>query len=272
MSRGAESFAERFRLPKEHGGWALLAVPPLAGFAAAGGTPLGACVLFFLAALGAYLVRRPLEEALKKRGERRPAFLAAAYSAGAAAGFLPLILLYGRSGLLYFACAGAAGLALQVWLDGRRLSRSAAGEFFGIGVLALGAPAAHYASRGDFLSDGFLLWLLCSVFFAGPVFYVRMVVAGHIASAAKDKDALKRFESARSKAIAYHAGAFAFVSSLALGGFFPALAVAPFLLALGKTAYRATVLPAAADLRRVGWQEVVSSLVFAVFVAGAFAG
>jgi hypothetical protein len=257
-----------FYIPKEHGGWALLAVPPIVGFVAAGGASSLVIFQFFMGALGAYLLRTPLEAFFNNKLDPRPLRFAALYGVVAAAAFLPLILFQDRAFLALFGVCAAGALILQLWLGSQHLARSAGGEIFGIVVLALGAPAAYYTATGLLNADSLRLWALNAVFFVGPVFYIKMVVAGHVAFYAKSPD--DKYEEARRVAFLYH-GASALLAALAgWAGAVPMLVTAPFIISLAKVLWRGRPKPAPAKLQRVGWQEVIFSLVFVALIGVSF--
>jgi len=257
-----------FYFPKEHGGWALLVAPPLVGFGAAGDPSAGPVVQFFMGALGAYLIRTPLESYLRNKGDRRALVISGIYALVGLAAFVPLIFFQGRPLLGIFGAGALAALGFQLRLGAHRAVRSAGAEAFGISVLSLGAPAAYYTATGALDAEALNLWALTAVFFIGPVFYVKMVMAGHIA--ANTEGAYEKYRFARKSAFIYHAATVAAVLAAACTGVVPFWAWLPFIVALGKVLWRGGGGPSAADFRRVGWQEVCFSLFFVLITGAAF--
>lgn len=263
-----ETFSERFLLPREHGGWAMLAAPVIVGFSSAGGVSPSVCILFSVGALAAYVLRRPLENLVTGKKTGREVRLAVVYSLCAGIGFLPLIFFYGRSLLLGFSLPAGAALALMLWLGSRKLARSVGAEFLAIGILALGAPAAYYAASGTLPPEAGGLWFLHALFFMGPVFYVKMVVAGH--RAFRDNSFLGGYGRARAGALAYHVLSIGLLYALTAVGVLPGAVLVPFIVAGIKVLWKSWAPPQAANLQHVGWTEVVSTVVFVLFIVSAY--
>ncbi|MDE2489716.1 MAG: YwiC-like family protein, partial [Elusimicrobia bacterium] len=196
-------------MPREHGSWALLIAPLLAGLIAAGGGAPGPLALLFAAALSAFLFRPALLDAL---GGPPSSFLKPAlFGALAAAAFAPLLLVDRLWSLLVLAVPAAAALTLNVrWMRGRR-AFSWLNEVSGVLVLCLGAPAAFDAARGRLDASAWTAWALCALFFVGPVFFVKLAALQHRAAAgAAAPAAVSRLARA---SLAFHAAAFAAVAA-----------------------------------------------------------
>jgi hypothetical protein len=136
-------------LPREHGVWAWLLLPLVAGGAAAGSVnPL---LLLTIGALAAYVVRAPLEMALRHPAQRRAHLAwASLYATVALLALAPLLLYYDRWGLMPLGAMGAA-IALPVLLSRRlRYRWRAQGELLVVAGLSLLGPIAYYAATGDF--------------------------------------------------------------------------------------------------------------------------
>lgn len=248
-------------LPREHGSWAMLAAPAVVGWAAAGGGPAGAGALFALALLGAFLSRTPLTVLSTAPSDGRARRWLAVYAAAAAAGFAGLGTVYGRWGLVPLALPAAAVLAASLWFTARRRAMTEAHELLGVAGLSLGAPAAYYAAAGAWAPEAAWVWALCALFFAGPVFHVKMLVMNRVA-AAPPPGAAQRADRAAAVSAAVHAGSTAAVLAGVLGAGLPAAALVPFAGALAKTLYYASRRGERLELKRVGWQEVGWTVVF----------
>ncbi|MBI5247590.1 MAG: YwiC-like family protein [Elusimicrobia bacterium] len=252
-------------LPREHGAWAIVLAPLLIGFSAAPGFSPAAAGLFALGALAAFLLRTPLQALLASRDDRRALRWLALYAASATAGFLPLIALMGRPNLLFFAIPAGAMLAanLAATRAGRRFD--ALNEASGVVTLCLTAPAAYYAASGALDARAWTLWLLCSVFFLGPIFYIKMAALQH--RAAMDAALLPGLARMRRLSLGYHAAALAGVVAWTVCGGLPVLAAVPFALAFAKTAARGGRAPQRADFRALGYMEVAYSALFVIVMS-----
>ncbi len=247
-------------IPREHGSWPMLFIPPILGLAASEGGSAAVAFFFLLGSLGAFLARTPLTAMVCGREKGALPWLVG-YSALAAAGFLPLLLAYGRWGLLLFALPAGAALLLNLRLAAAKKTMSLANELTGIWTLSLGAPAAYYAAGGTPEPGAWLLWLLNGAYFTGPVFHVKLCAFQH--QAASNANALPLLEKARRRSWAYHCAALAGVLALAAAGAAHWLAAIPFAAALIKTLAQGARAPRRMDFRRVGYGEVGHSLVFA---------
>lgn len=257
-------------LPREHGSWAMLAAPALVGWAAAGGGPPGAGALFVLALLGSFLSRTPLTALVAVPSDARARFWLALYAACAAAGLGGLLAVYARWDLVLLGVPAAAVFAASIWFTARRRAMTLTHEFLGVAALSLGAPGAYYAAAGFWAPEAAWLWALCALFFSGPIFHVKMLVLGRVASAAAPpQGAAGRADRAASHSAAFHAAAAAAVLAGVWGGRLPAISVLPFFGVLAKTLYYAGRRGSRLELKRVGWQEVGWTVIFvAISMAG----
>lgn len=175
-------------LPSEHGGWALLLEPALAGLIAA---PSAAGLWLALAALGAFLTRHPLQIALadRRRGKRYPrtalaerfvigyalvALGAAAMAfAGAAYAFWPALL------------AALPPAAIQLTYDLRRRGRTLPAELAGALALCCLAPAITLAGGRD-AGAALALGALLAVRALPAILYIRVRLRAARGAAAAD--------------------------------------------------------------------------------------
>jgi len=255
--------------PREHGSWAVLLAPLLIGLAAAGGGPPAAALALAVAAFGGFCLRVPLQSLASRAPAPRAAAWAAGFGALAAAGTAPLLFHYGRWGLLGFAVPAGGMLASSIRANLQRRTFSLANEAAGILTLCLGAPAAYYAASGRLTGEAWSAWGLCSAYFLGPVFHVKLAALQH--RAASDPAALPALRRMARLSLGYHAAALAAAAGAAAAGGLPRLAVLPFAAALLKTWSRTRTAPAKADFRRLGFQEVAYTCLFALAACAGYA-
>lgn len=255
-------------LPKEHGAWAILIAPILVGLIGAPSVSPVAASLFVLGSLAVFLSRAPLQALLAKPGDRRARGWLAFYAVLTAGAFIPLILLLGCWKLLYFAVPSGALLVENLLMNrsGRRFS--AFNEAAGVLGLCLGAPAAYYAASFQLDARAWALWLLCSAFFLGPIFYVKMAALQHRAVA--DPGALPALSVMRGRAALYHGLVLTAVGAWAATGGAPALAAIPFAASLLKTVLRGLRPPERVDFKALGYAEIGYSILFVVVTGIAY--
>ncbi len=247
----------------------MLVAPVAAGLAASRGGPPAAVLFFCAAALGGFLLRTPLQVLFFSKQDRAAAWASLAlYGALALGGLAPLLLRYGRLGLLDFALPAGALLAADLLVQRGRRSFGLWSELSGILVLCLGAPAAYYAARGSLGADAWGAWALSALFFSGPVFHVKLAALQHrAASSAGLGGAVSR---ARRASVLYHGAALAAVALGTVLGRVPALAALPLAAALLKTWRRGAAPPAKTDFRALGYREVGYSVFFALCVSAGY--
>lgn len=247
----------------------MLIAPVVVGLAASSGGPPAAVVFFCCAALGGFLVRTPLQSILFAKPVEAGAWPSLAlYAFLALGGFLPLFFYYDRIGLLGFAVPAAGLLAADLAVQRGRRSFDLLSELSGILVLCLGAPAAFYAARGTLSADAWTAWGLSALFFAGPVFHVKLAALQH--RAVSDPKASAGLPRARTISVSYHLAALGFVLAAAVRGAVPLLASVPFAAALAKTWRRGARPPARVDFRALGYREVGYSVLFALSVSAGY--
>ena len=180
MSGHSNTRLNKIPLPKEHGSWAMFAVPLIIGFVVAAQWQWRS-ILLIAAALGLFLVRFPIDTVIKTR--KRPAAdrawlirWAMVYGSIAAVCGGWLIVIDQLYWLMPLGLFGAALLIYHWWLVERRQEMSARGELAGIFGLALGAPLAYYTSRGVLDGTALALWIVNALYFGGTVFYIKLKV------------------------------------------------------------------------------------------------
>ena len=244
-------------LPKEHGSWGMFFIPLVLGLAV-GGDWSSKVALFIMAAAAAFLAREPFMaawRAWRRRTDPGPAKTAAAMyilTAGSIGGtllaFYPWLALLGVLGGFVY-CWHA-----EVAMRGE--GRSTTAELLAIATSMVAAPAAYYVSSGRVDGTAVLLWSLCFAYFASAVFYVKMRL-----TFARPRKATYPARTRR-QSLVYHVCLVVFlamltphVSLIVLAGFLPILARAFYYIAKPTTQ---------ANLKQIGWSEVVYSLMFLV--------
>jgi hypothetical protein len=266
--------------PKEHGAWGVGLVSLIVGLLASVGNGaasvarngtesvpyfaalllVGAFVcLFFLRAalfpLARYGAMLPAE---RQRAQKQ---LARRLTLGAAVCGLPLLVVWKLFYLLPLGILTAGLMAFDLWLVHKRSERTTFGELLGVFTLTLAAPVAHYTMLGTWSAEATRLWLLCLAYFAGVVPYVKMHSARRMGKATASWATLT---------LLYHLsiviGAFALVWHHAL----PPLATVALMVSLPRIFWALTVPNSSNNIRRIGWVEMVHSVVFGVLLVVAF--
>lgn len=252
-------------IPREHGSWAVLLAPLLAGFFAASPFDPGAAACFLVFALAGFLTKTPLLAAASVPNDKRALTWLGWYTLIALAALTPLLLHFRRWGLLAFSPA-AVGLLIQtLHAQKQRQAMGWFNELAGIAGLALAAPSAAYAARGSFAGTDWLLWLLCVLFFWGPVFHVKLAALQHRAAASGK--APPELERAASLSVVYHAAALA--GAAGIGFVLGWQVMVPFTASGIKATLRALGPARKTSFQQLGYQEVGFSLLFVACAAAA---
>jgi len=139
--------------------------------------------------------------------------------------------------------------------------RSVAGELTGICGLTLTAPLAHYAAVGEVQRLGFWLWILCILYFASSVFFVKAVVSSFVKSRSKGTAAPTVTTRV---CVFYHGGLVLLLAILFLLNQIPALAIVAFAPVIARGLWGIPTDQPKLNFSRIGWTEVLYSLFFAV--------
>ena len=251
-------------LPREHGAWAWLLLPLVAGGAAAGSTN-APFLLLAAGALAAYLVRAPLEMALRRPVQRRGYLTwAALYAVAALLPLASLLFHYHRWGLLPLGAMGA-GIALPVLISrSLRYRWRAQGELLVVAGLSLLAPAAYHAAGGDLGGRAAALWLPPALYGAGSIFYVRMLFEHRRARAAAD------LGGERGGVASYLAILWITLGAGTLAGLLPLLMPLAFLPSTVKATLALARRTAVDNVIRTGVIEVLHAALFAILLVLAY--
>jgi hypothetical protein len=150
-------------------------------------------------------------------------------------------------------------LAINARQAVRREDRTITGEMMAIAGLTLTAPAAYYAARGGLDTKALWIWALCAVYFASSVFYVKL----RVSTINPRSDQARRQSWWR--CAGYHAFLLASLVILALTGGLNAFASIAFVPVLARSFWFLARPVRQINLKRVGWLEMVYSLVFLIF-------
>jgi hypothetical protein len=261
-------------LPKEHGSWAMFAMPLIIGCAVAAQWQWRS-ILLIAAALGLFLVRFPIDTLIKtrKRPQADRAGLirwAIVYGSIAAIGGGWLIVIERLYWLIPLGVLSAVLLAYHWWLVERRQEMSARGELAGIFGLALGAPLAYYASMGVIDATAVGLWIVNALYFGGTVFYIKLKVRQQPKEPAPDRVS-ERLVKAKA-CLTYQSVALTLIILLVAVERLPALALLAFVPMTMKVLYGATRWQdrKSLSLPRLGVIEIIHSVTFAVLIIAAF--
>lgn len=177
---------------------------------------------------------------------------------------IPLFVVWGLYWLAPFAAGAGLLLGFNMAQASRRDDRTATGEILAIIGLTMTAPAAYYVARGALELTALWLWVLCAMYFASSVFYVKLRV----------NTLNPRKEQARRqwwrRCAVYHVSLLAFLMAMGLGGSVSLLVVVAFLPALARSFWHLTRPVSRINLRLVGWLEIIYSVVFLVFMTLTF--
>ncbi len=233
--------ARRRFLPPQHGAWAMLAVPYLAGLLAAGyrwpDLPL------LGAWLAGYLLSYYLFQAIKSRRPQRYRAQLAVY--GGVAASLAAIVVAARPQVLWYAPAYAALFAINAWYAARRQERALVNDLASVGqsCLMVFVVATVAGARPTGVLDVFAL---CLAYFLGTVLYVKTMIRE------RGNPAYRRWS------VGYH------LLALAVVGWLSPWAAALFAWLL----LRATLLPVRGwTPKRVGLIEMANCVLLLALVA-----
>ncbi len=256
----------RVPLPREHGAWVMLYAPLLTGLIV---YPVGWSMSMLLAVLAtsAFFGQNALGLLLRGRGDGGTWRWLAGCSVLVAVAAVGLwhaghgsVLWLGLPAALLFSWQ-----ALRRRLTRRQIDHSLANELVTVPVLGLGAPAAQMIWAGQITPGALLPWIAFSLYFAGSVFFVKMLV-GAIRDPAPPPLRWRR----GGVTLLYH-GVILLALGAAMGwlehGWILAPGLIGFLPVMGRTLFMWWRLSSAPPpLRRIGFVEVGIALWFSIWV------
>jgi len=176
----------------------------------------------------------------------------------------PLLLVYHLYWFFALALGALMLLAINARQAVRHQDRTIGGEMMAIAGLTITAPAAYYAARGTFDATGLALWILCALYFSSSVFYVKLRVSTinpRLNEAGRQPWRRCAF---------FHAFLLTSLLILSLTGRINLFALAAFSPVLARSFWHLARPVRRINLRRVGWLEIVYSVVFLIFTALTF--
>ena len=176
----------------------------------------------------------------------------------------PPLFVYRLYWLAVFGIVATALLLMNAHQAVRRQDRTTAGQMTAIGGLTLTAPVAYYTATGVLDVTAFWLWAMCAVYFASSVFYVKLRV-----TAINPRKEAARLESRLSCAI-YHLFLLGALLVLAITGTLSSFALAAFLPVLVRSFCYLARPVRQINFQRVGWLEIVYSVVFLIMTTLTF--
>jgi hypothetical protein len=263
----------RLPLTREHGSWAVMAVPLLIGTAA--GESFGwQHVILIVAAIAAFLSYVPAQIMWGQTHGRRDRLEVEAAAtfwisilpavALVAAGWL---VLEGFVDVVGWGAAALALFAVHGWLTARQ-GKSVWGDLVASVGLSVGAPAALMLDGASDWRHAFVLWALVSLFFGSSVMYVHMKIRAVAAKLSEPSWAIRlRFGWVT---LAYHVAVIMLVAAIVAGGRPGLLA----LIAYVPMAIHAVVgtirLAGPVKFKRLGFLLLGHAILFAVLLATAW--
>jgi hypothetical protein len=219
------------KLPREHGAWSALTVSLLAGTIIGGRVGANVPVLW-LGAVAGFIgwenATASFDRTFSTEQRRRFVVWAALLTVLSLTCFGWLIFLRGVQGLIPLMIFTGCCVALARLVSGKRKSSSMLGEMLGMAGLSASSAMVLCASTGVLSSRVLSFWLVCFLFFEGPVFHVRFLVRR---LPARRQGFPIRLRSGL-PSVLYHCGMLALVGGLSFGwGLLPGAAL--WLLAPG---------------------------------------
>ena len=267
-------------LPREHGAWAMFLVPLVIGLGVgysrstiSNSSNTGmVLLLFWLTALGFFLVRYPLMSVFKIRdlsAQGDAIYWSGIYGSVALVGGVALVLMTQLWWLAILGLLGGVFLVAYLWLAVQRKETSVIGEWTAIAGAALTAPSAYLAITYSFNLTALMLYFLNVLFFGGTVYYIKFKVREQPRVTTVMSDRRTRLLAARAPII-YSLVSLITVAILFLGGWLPTLAFIAMWVPVPKILIGALERPIHVNMPRLGMIEIVHSVVFMLLVLWAF--
>jgi len=256
------STRSRLRLPREHGAWAMLYVPFAVGTLVAWTVSLRLLLLLAVVTF-VFIARESVVAWWRSRSRGREDFeargLMIAYLSLAALFVVPMLVIDKLYWLAPIGAATSALLAINACQAVRHEDRTIGGEMMAIAGLTLTAPAAYYVSLGVLDSTALWLWVLCALYFTSSVFYVKL----RVSTINPRKEAVRRQSWWR--CALYHSTLLAVLLLLAITDSLNLSVLAAFSPILIRSFWHLAKPVRQINLRRVGWLEMIYSVVFLIF-------
>ncbi len=262
-------------LTKEHGSWAVLAVPLIVGIAAAEQVSWAHLVLA-ATALAIFLAYVPVQFLLARSGSSGPrsSGVRAAWFWTAlllvTAGFLSgTLLLRGEYHLLQWALVGSIGFAGHALLS-RGRGKSMWADLSAALGLSVGTPAAAMIGSSSGTMDILLLWAEVFLFFSCTVVYVYMKIRA--TSSKFDQPSLQAKFRFGWVTVAYHVLVIAIVGAIVVHGRHHSLALVAFIPMAVHAVVGTVRLTGNVRFKRLGLLLLTHSILFTVIMIAALRG
>lgn len=254
-------------ITKEHGAWAVLFVPMIAGAAYANSFSWNVLWLA-LSVLGVFLSYVPAQILLRNAAGIMPGkekleaakFWLSIYCSFGALFILPLF--YQRLWLLaVIGIIGAASFAGNFILT-RKIQKSIASDLTAVAGLTLSAPSTYYVITGTLDAKALVLWLLNVLFFGCSVFYVHLKI--RVSAMRKNSWHLWEKLSVGKLNIFYHVLVVAFVIVLVLYHLTPATVIIAFLPMVIHAIIGTIKLSNRVKFKNLGFMLLAHSVLFGI--------
>jgi len=258
--------------PKEHGAWGMFCVPFVIGVGTAGSLTIETLWLL-IAVTFAFLSQKPYAHLLSPKPSfpgakwmRRNLAWFCVYAGTSAGVFACLYLHYQMKGLQIFGLLSIPiVLAFSYFIRSKQV-RTVPGELTGIIGLTMTGPMAHYAATGKIQALGLWLWVLCILYFASSIFYVKAVVQNYLRVRSKVSTQLSGMETA---CRFYHIGLAVILLGLVILKCLPPIASFAFIPIIIRGLWASLKSRPRLSFAVIGWTEVGYSIFFAlVLIAG----
>ncbi|HXF05323.1 MAG TPA: YwiC-like family protein [Blastocatellia bacterium] len=261
------SLRAQWKLPKEHGAWAMVSVSLALGMLVARQVS-GRLILLIISVMALFIARESLVAwwRARQRGRSVPEAerLARFYLAVALVTGAPLVLWHHLLGLVPLGLLAGVLLLLNLRQAESLEDRTVLGEILAITGLTLAAPAAYYVARGRWESTALWLWVLSALYFTSSVFYVKL----RVLSAGRRREEAQR--SVWRQCLFYHSFLLAALVLLAVTGRVNLFVLCAFVPILARTLWALLRPVRWLNLTRIGILEIVYSLIFLVFLTLGF--
>ncbi len=255
--------------PKEHGAWGMLYVPFAIGIGIAGRITFESLWLLIAVTL-AFLSQKPFAQLLSPKESSRStkrarlSFIWFWGYAGTSVGiFAVLFFHYQMKGLKIFGLLGIPILLAFAFFLHRKEVRTVPGELSGIIGLTMTGPMAYYVATGKIHAVAFWVWILCILYFASSIFYVKAVVQNHLRLRSNLSAGSAHMEKV---CHLYHAGLFITLIFLLILKQLPLLAVLAFMPVIIRGFRLSSKSHPRLNFAIIGWTEVGYSIFFALLL------
>ncbi|MYL34921.1 hypothetical protein GLW05_15100 [Pontibacillus yanchengensis] len=159
-------------LPKQHGAWAMLLVPFLLGITSS--TFTSTHIPLFLGWLFLYLSTYPLLMLVKGKKKKEYYKWSGIY-VGFTLLFLAIVLL-NEWKMLYFGLMMIPLFIVNLYFAKKKKERAFLNDVTAIIVFCIGGLASYYLGAGSLDKQGWMIAILCFLFFLGSTFFVKTMI------------------------------------------------------------------------------------------------